>query len=84
MRIYIKKSKDSEEKWINNRIQYLSISYDSKTNKYILVDDYLTEASFLKIENNNYIICEGTNCDNSRYRRLIRKFLIKEKLIKEE
>lgn len=84
MRIYIKKSKDSEEKYIKSRIQYISISFDPKTNKYILVDDYLTEASFLKIENNNYIIYEGTSCDNPRYRKLIKKFLIQEKLIKEE
>lgn len=84
MRTYIRKGKGSEEKWINNRIKYLSISFDSKANKYILVDDYLTEAMFLIIKNNDYVLYENHSNDNSRYRRLIKKFLIQEKLIKEE
>lgn len=84
MRTYIRKGKGSEEQWINNRIRYLSISFDPKVNKYILVDDYLTEAMFLIIKNNDYVLYENHSNDNSRYRRLIKKFLIQEKLIKEE
>lgn len=84
MRTYIRKGKGSEEKWINSRIKYLSIFYDSKLDKYTIVDDYLMEATFLKIKDNNFIIFEATSSDNSKYRKLIHEFLVKEKLIKEE
>lgn len=70
MRTYIRKGKGSEEKWINSRIKYLSIFYDSKLDKYTIVDDYLMEATFLKIKNNNFIIFEATSSDNSKYKKI--------------
>ena len=83
MRIYVKNDEAMKKRRLERRLKYLSISYDKRIDKYILVDDYILESVHLKIENNNFMVCDGGSA-STEYRRLVKKFLIKEKLIKEE
>ena len=82
MSVYKNTLEERKKKHLEKRLSYFTISYDVKNQRYELIDDFVLETMYLKVEGNNFIVCDGGSL-TTRHRNFIKEFLIKEKILPE-